>query len=456
MLCNPSTLVTPQRLDVMTKISYVRSILTGNTSDFSRLLYRQYLLKSNGGEAFEEGGKKSIGDYEVAFWNLVSSLRKNGYSGPPIPVTRNGISNGAHRLAACLVMGIDIPKENVSDADHIYDYKFMRRIGLSEELIESTVREYLRFDDRTRAFLLTDFKDDETRTFLELLGNKAQIVFSGRWSMSQIGIRRVMDLAYGHLPWWDSSKYETTVAERYGKLRRDYPVGLVLYVPGSNVEDIQSLKANLRASFVGSRFDRNIHGSDTIEETERLAVTLLSRPGRFFLNNSPIGSELPILSAVTAPTKDISGTSVSGSFILSLYSDYQPSDLDLIHSQDFASNDGFEHGQSYLNTPFRPSEIIGDPRRTFEYKGITFISLGTWAAHRVDNFEHKASSQLEHLSRLSVHDSDPTIYAQRAAVVRAARYRRTKKLADMLSPLAAWIPRPLLTAFRRIMNELLK
>ena len=456
MWTNPNTLVTPTRLDVMTKTSYVRSILTGNASDFSRLLYRQYLLKSNGGEAFDEDGKKSIGDYEAALWKLVNSLQKNGYNGPPIPVTRTGISNGAHRLAACLVLGIDVAEERVSGNDQTYDYKFMRRMGLSDELIEATVREYLRFDNRTRAFLLTDFTDDETETFLELLGNKAQVVFSGHWSMSQIGIRRVMDLAYGHLPWWDSSKYETTVAERYGRPRKDYPIGLVAYVPSGNSEDIQSLKTGLRASLSGTRFERNIHGSDDFGETDRLASTLLSRPGRFFLNNSPIGSELPILNAIPNIAKDISGTAVSGSSILSLYSDYQPSDLDFINTQDVLSSDGFEHGQSYLNTVFRPSEVIGDPRRTFEYKGTTFLSLGTWAAHRVDNFEHKALSQLDHLSKISVHYGEPAIYAHRAAVVRAARYRRTKNLADRLSPLGAWIPGPLLAALRGIMNGLLK
>ena len=452
----PTTLVSPSRLDVMTKTSFVRSILTGTTSDFSRLVYRQFLLQSNGGQKFDENGKKNLQDYERSFFNLIDSLQRNGFDGPPIPVTQSGIFDGAHRLAACLELDIDVTKISVSGTDQIYDYRFMRRIGLSEELIQSAVREYLRFDERTRAFLLTDLDPNETSALLERLGQEAELVYSGQWDMSQIGIRRIMDLAYGHLPWWDDSKYETTVAERYGKPRRAYPVGLVLYIPGSKTTDLQALKVSLRSSLGGTRFDRNIHGSDNLAETERLATTLLSAPGRFFLNNSPIGRELAILNEIGVSRQKGMGGAVSGSAILSLYSDYQPSDLDFIHSRDLMRGDGDEHAQSYLNTLFRPFEIIDDPRRSFEYKGVVFISLGTWAAHRVDNFENKAISQLESLSKIAVHDGNPPIYTHRAAAVRAARYRRTKHLADRLSPLGRFIPRRLLLSLRKIMNALLQ
>jgi hypothetical protein len=448
-------LLHPGRLDVFTKTPLVRSMLRGTGREFAFLLYRSYLFASNGRGNFREGSKRTIFDYEVAFFDLVHSMQAQGYMGAPIKHSRHGIIDGAHRAAACLTLGIEPVLIESDEEPHNYDYQFMRRIGLDEFLIEATVREYLEHDSRVRGFLLTDFDEGEVEKFTRILGNTHQVLFHTSWVMSDIGVRRVLELAYGHLEWWSHSSYETTVAERFRPNAHEFRVALVLFLHSGADEELLQTKTNMRQRFNFKNFDRNIHGTDNFFELRRLADPLLNENARFFMNNVPIGKEDWIAEHLGTSVGD-HNFAIRGSSILALYTDYLPSDVDkLIVQSNRQGGRVDEHELSYASAPFSASDVLADPRRSFKYKDFSFISLSTWAGHRLSNPEPKMFPQLSALSRAVIARPGNPIYNRTEARIRARKYSAVKAIADKAQFMSRFLPLPMLKFARRMLRKLL-
>ncbi len=447
-------LISPSRLDVFTKTPLVNSFVTGHARAFSVAIYRDYLLHSNASGTFSEGSKKTVCDYEEQFYSLIQSIAKNGYRGDPIPVGMRGILNGAHRLAASLVLDV-VPAFAIgTDEDQIYDYRFFRRIGLKESFIEASVQEYTKFDTSIRAFLLTDFSPGEFSEFLKQLELQTDVLYASMWPLNGLGIRRTVELAYGHHDWWDNSKYETMVGERFHPDTTVFHAGLVLFKPSSGA-DVRSLKESLRHHFRNKRFERNIHGTDDNFETTRLSNTLLSQSGRFFLQNSPIGREQEILDELRVLSDSLTDFAVSGSSVLSLFSDYVPNDLDLILPSHSITKNYKEHNASYSECMFTPDDILEDPRLHFKFKGIKFVTLPSWASHRIINLEPKARTQLSKLGQLKFVNQNPSVYSNVSATLRARRYRRSKLIADKLKVITKYLPDKVVAMLRKILSILL-
>ena len=106
---NPLDVFSVKRLDIASRTPLVRSVVENWSPIWALELYREVNEKLHLNNWNEPPKADSI-DYMVSFFELINSIRLHGfdYMEGAIPI-RDGIPvNGAHRLAASLVIGNEI------------------------------------------------------------------------------------------------------------------------------------------------------------------------------------------------------------------------------------------------------------------------------------------------------------------------------------------------------------
>ena len=444
-MVNPISVISPTRLDVFTKLDFARGVVTGEGLSWGQSLYREYMKSTAPTNKFgEDGIKFSISDYENSFVSLIESLKDKGFRPEfgTVPVGKLGITNGAHRLASALALDLDISTDNSNENDHIYDLRFLRRIGMHPDSINFISWRYLQHSLKQRAFLLTAISAGETQDIIKEIGRNFSITGLSKVKLSEIGKRRLMGLAYDHNSWWLPQYSESMVAERFHQGIDDCT--LVLF--DSDVVDLTDFKAGLRALLNGKQFERQIHCTDGYSDTIALAEVLLNRNGINFMNNSPIGSENRLMGnlgrrkykdSLTEEIKDC----IDGSSVLELYGIREAKDLDYVTSDHHVSEYsliGSCHNDEYVGYPEIYTDVIFDPRKHLIFKGHKFISLSTFCGmkHYIDDLKARSDMKLI----LSMSESSPPLYHSGKDVMNARKWRIAFSINSSISKLLGLLP----------------
>lgn len=414
-------LLTPERLDVLARLDFAEGHLRGRQTSWAQLLYRELLEATNPfGDFAEDGVKFSIKDYESSFIALIDSLRLRGFNPAlsRIPVTSFGVVNGAHRLAACLALNLkpSIEKSNDHQATH-YSFRGLVNAGVSKDQTEYLAWRFIQKKNLTRGFLFSNINAEDFIRCLSFLRKKIgrPEVYSGELDLSDIGKRRLLQLAYGHLEWWDDSLLEKLVAERHlGISRSNFFVVVSIEQEGDELE----LKSGLRR-LLGGRLglDRQIHGTDNHYETVRLAECLLNKNSRQFLNMAPIGAEYRLFSefsnrGIHEKYEDNSDWCIDGGAVLEMFGMRRASDIDYIVGSDspirFPRAD--LHNSLFKSNSMHPDDVIYDPRKHFRFLGIKFTSLAETSANSIRKSDPKSISDVVLIGR--AFSTNPPAYSE--------------------------------------------
>lgn len=385
---DPKSLITASRLDVFSKIDYVRSYLDGHHTSWSKAIYRSYLHAIQPRVGFNENGAKfSIRDYEREFIALIESCETFGFdpSMSRIPVSRGGIVDGSHRLAVSLCLSLKPEIENSEQEDHVYDFRFINRIGLAPIYRQHMSWHLLTYRKDARAFLLTDLDENLERRIIDAINDFAQIVTIEKADLTKIGQRRMMELAYGHNSWWKPQFRESMVSERFSSNKGRCTA---IFFIGSDLSRLNDFKLSLRGLLGSDYFDRQIHGTDYFFDTIAIAEILLNNNGLHFINNSPIDSESRVVSLLGGPIQyeEADGLAVpwciDGSSVMEIYGIREARDIDYVSINEgkllsSIKKAGDNHKTEFLKYPISEYDLVSDPRLHFRYKGYKFMALST-------------------------------------------------------------------------------
>lgn len=441
-------LLSPDRLDIMARLDFAESRIRGIYNPWASRLYRSFLTASEpSGKFVEDNGKLSIEDYEFQYLRLIDSLNLRGFDSEisRVPVGPGGITNGAHRVAVSLALGIPVGIEPSDDlqASHL-GYKGLLASGLSQDQVEYMVWRYVQNKKNTRVLIFSNVSrqaiEKSIFTLRSLLTNRE--LYSTELFLSDIGKRRILKLSYGHLDWWSDSLVEKLVAERHlGTQKRNYLVLFQVERLGQEQEIKEALREELDKSL---GFEWQIHGSDNHFETLRLLEPLLNRNSRLFLNLSPLGSENRILAEVVAcgftPQPEINQEwSIDGSSTLELFGIRMARDIDYVSVTNLSPRVSRAdlHNAEYLARPTSLEDIIFDPRKHMRVEGVKFISLPTLVEQKISRGEKKDNhdiSQVAHLlsSGTSFDPADTAAHSQRAWRTRVWVGRKLEKFLKAL------------------------
>jgi hypothetical protein len=397
---DPLEVFSVKRLDIASRTPLVRSLVEAWSPIWALELYREVNEKLHVNNWNEPPKANSI-DYVVSFFELINSIRSNGFDfkGGAIPI-KDGIPlNGAHRLAASLVLGNNISTVEMDSPAEIQDISFLSQIGVADSYLDAMVTEFVDINPYIRAFIILGVSDGSLNSVCAEIENEVPILAIKNFPLSEIGKRRVVDLMYSHNPWWNFNQLEKFVNERFSDGQSH--ASLVLYDSRFS-SDIIQLKLRARARLGDSVFDRLIHGSDFHLDTQILVRTIFSKSGLDFLNNSPIGSELRIMNTLGGIDFSLnrSPAVLIGSACLELYGLRDARDLDYLQLEGRSTSDIGNILARSNESCYSVSKdsLILDPRLSVTYKNLRFLALPALSLYKLDRGESKDFSDINLVS----------------------------------------------------------
>jgi hypothetical protein len=134
-------LFTPERLDLVVKYRFFRSLEHGFNRAAAEDCYRQHISKrTDGVEPADYEGvpslKKNLEDYVFSCEKLLSSMSRDGFkSGTSVPVSKYGnyLLNGAHRVACAASLGELVHVELIPLSAGRWDMTWFEMHGFSRD-----------------------------------------------------------------------------------------------------------------------------------------------------------------------------------------------------------------------------------------------------------------------------------------------------------------------------------
>lgn len=291
------SLITASRLDIVGKIPLGRALAEQQRNDWARRLFRECLLQMRPSGRFgENGDKTTLLDYEWQYEKLLNSLRSSGFDEQVsrVPLAEDGSPlNGAHRIAACTLLGLDVAVDRSNRPPEVYDWKFFRNAGMPGIYLDELAYLFTQNVWTTRALVMSNLDDKQLSELRRKIGDLCSIVFEKTVELTEIGVRRNIELMYSHLDWFDQSLLEKMVRERYRSTNK-FRTTLFL-IDNQDDGDHRFIKEELRRFLGNNQFERQIHGTDNWTETMTLAEVWTNANSLKFMNQTPIGSEQRIM-----------------------------------------------------------------------------------------------------------------------------------------------------------------
>lgn len=450
--------VTPSRLDIFSKIDLAVCFNKGFSSRWAVELYSKYMQATTPDGKFRENDTKfSIDDYLTQYKELFHSLKNYGFneSRSKISVTANGIENGSHRAAAALVLGLDVATEIVDSTPQVYDWDYLHRIGLPKSLQYAMLLNFVQYVPKCRALLITSELETVSNNIIKTLKKDSTYVGSRKITLTPTGIRRLMAASYKHNDWWQDKYFETMILERYGNSQQKYSATLVLYSMGEDL-DPRKIKEQFRKSLRDLQFDRQIHGTDTHEETLTLSRFFLNDNALQFHNIAPLGSENRILDLLRkSSVSSFDDFAVDGSAVLEIFGIREAKDVDYIslrHKINIKNLDFDFHNDFYEDSPLSVEDIILDPRNHFYVENMKFASLGTVIYTKVNDLDYKSKSDLQLLGDFL--KSKPPLYSPKASASVSGFYSIELKISRAIESLLKILPTNMSKMIRLILSKL--
>lgn len=391
-----TNLISANRLDVFTKTPLVYAWANDLDDAWGRELYATYMLATRPPGGFSENNSKfSLVDYIQSFRTLFESIQENGFDAKvgAIPVGEKGITNGAHRLAAALVLGEKVVGDSSTEADHNYGFKFFQSVRIPEVFVDATVTEYLNYANRTTVFCamgITTGLAGKIQKELDQAG--FDTIYVKAIKLSEIGQRRLMKVLYGLNDWWTAELYESLSMERFNNQDSSY----FFFVKSQTTEREIHFKSQIRNQHFDNFSFKKFHSTDNKEETIRVADCILNKNSFLVLNEAPIGSEERLITEISnhpyLSTLNPRNFAVDGSANLEIIGLRKARDIDFIEIEKNLSEvmpHSSSHNSEYRSLPISPTKLITDPRNYAVIDGYRFVSIPQTIAFKAHRGEGK-------------------------------------------------------------------
>lgn len=396
---SPTELVTPNRLDLVPRIRFAEFYGT-RWQDLAGANYMEFMHKLAGGMPFYDQDRKfNAHERLLAHQELVLSFSKRGFvpeasQRDPITISHSSdVLAGAHRVSVAIALGIDtILAERVDSSPSLNfstDYKGLVKAGFSKRYVESLLLTALSYRRKARFVLLFSGAESWKEPFQAEMKSLGTTVYSSSLKLSEDGVRRLIELAYSMNDWWTPSYIDKICQEKVPDGNFPTSAFLLVYEPLADVEDVRSLKLELRSKLEALGMDgRRLHGSDTWLDTSPVLDILLSAGGRFFLNTVPYGAERGLIGRLneerTAAGEEPKDLTIAGSAVLELHGLRKARDIDYFSLKPSPLKNEFDWGDRNPDYPQADIWRSCNNEASFFYRGFYFQSLQEYV--RLQNY----------------------------------------------------------------------
>lgn len=383
---NPLDLINKNRLDIVVKYCYAKAKLSGMGINFYEKLYVEHMLCING--LYESDSQKKIGQEEflVAFNDLLKSMEINGFDiSKPIPVSGKNILDGAHRVAACAALGIDVATIEMDFKGHEFGSMYFKDHFLNDDFLHEIVRNFVELKNNVRFILLWSGFDGKKENLFNICEKYGDIIYYNELSFSDIGKINFVKNVYCSENWLGSVENGFSGAQ-YKAEKCFGNRSKIAYILIESDVDLVEMKECIRSLYgIGKH---SVHINDTYIESLQLSKILLNRNTKNYIDlyvNSNFNNFKNYYAEYKSALKNIPNNGyenfcVDGSAVLAAYGVRDCNDFDYLSiaggEEIFKKTGNFEcNNISHAEFGFDVDRCIFDPTQHFYFDEMKFLSL---------------------------------------------------------------------------------
>jgi len=276
---DPIKLFNYNRFDIAAKALYSRYKIMNVNMDWAKKVYINHQIALNKCKLLEDD-KNGINDFIMAFDNLIESLQKKGFDGKhPIPINKNTITNGAHRLATSMTLGINIKTIKTFETAYDYKYDFFNKRLLSQPVMDAMMLEYIKYKKNVKIAVIFPMANKKMGDIMKKLSSVADIVMHKDIKMNYKESANLYHLLYLGEDWITIGNGINTSVIKHLENRYNENIHTRFVFLDSDkseddfIKDLTTIKIEIRNFFNKGNYP--IHINDTYEETLVLAKTIL-------------------------------------------------------------------------------------------------------------------------------------------------------------------------------------
>ncbi|KAJ1466289.1 hypothetical protein T484DRAFT_1756760 [Baffinella frigidus] len=289
-------LISCERFDLVPKVMYARSLLSGSRSLlWTQLCYTESIRALNGFSelcyasqarfhAFQGPCAEKHGalDFLHAFESIVSSLILNGFDGdhPSVPVDHQGvIQNGAHRVAAMYAISnaslipIEILPE--SQSGDMYGLLYFREKGLADVFVDAFALRYIEWIHSTSFYAVCLFpvsRGQHMDEILSMVSSHGKVFTSKEVFLEKNGPDMFIQQLYFWEEWIEHGSMSKT-SLCFPSSSSSFPLHVIFLQSSAPLSTVVKMKESIRDLFgVGKH---SVHVTDNHEETIEVARLVL-------------------------------------------------------------------------------------------------------------------------------------------------------------------------------------
>lgn len=408
-LYDPRVFLSPARIDIAAKTIFARAYLEGNKSSWPEYIYREHIRAFN--NFHEDNPKKdTYADFRDSFIRTIKGVKDSNSwkSKEPVTYDSRGLINGAHRVAASIVLADKInTKRSVKTWNSTYDHQFFRTNRGDISAIDEDVLDYITIEytslKTSNIFVAVIFPAAEghREEAFSRLSSLGEIVNMKTFKYDEFVGKEVIKQLYfnSHNDEWnygldfESATYKADLCFA-GK------GDLQVYVIEANLDETTRIKEKQYLRSLWKKDKHSIHITDTIEEANRVVRMFFNANSRDFLklNRAQEFASQNMYDLFDRYIKlvpkgfiDRENVAIEGSAVLDLYGVRQGRDIDYISRDDsinFAGS-GIEKHSVEENSYHRVSvdDLLTNPKYFFYYKGYKFLTLKTIGKYKQNRFK---------------------------------------------------------------------
>lgn len=375
------SLLTPKRLDILIKILCLEKLLSDFSDDH---IYREHIKIMTAGSFKESGSddKFNFDCFKNVFVDLYNDIKINGFDDKCslIPVSSDFTPiNGAHRVAVCAFLDIDIDICVLTDYEQNYNVDFFKMRGTSDLVTEQALIKLMLLNEKYICGIVWPSAEMNER---ELSHNINTIEYSKSIATTLKGVNNVVLEAYRGEEWLGShhNGYVGSLGKAvpcFGKHDSATEKQMIFFIMNSHKCEIFSLKESFREQLGLGK--HSIHICDNNAHSLPLSRYMLNPHAELIINNSTPFKYKKFISDLeelrqSIPTENI--LILDGSSTLGILGLRAPNDIDYISRENLHSSLAEYHDID--SSGFHASsknEILNDSSKSIYIYGFNFLSI---------------------------------------------------------------------------------
>ncbi|MUK92241.1 hypothetical protein GNP80_07295 [Aliivibrio fischeri] len=378
-------LLTANRFDLAFKLLY----LDGKTNgvEYLKEVYDDHIRAFSFGSFTEPGNmeKNSKESFRKAYDEIYENIKKNGFNPTKsiIPLTSSrSIVNGAHRLASCIHLNIDVNYVDISIDEQCYNYKFFYSRNVPQIMLDIAARKFIEISNNTYIACVWPSANGKDSDLERTIPN---IVYRKDVQLNANGAHNLLSQVYSGEEWLGS--IENNFKGIKGKLVecfKNFNAVRFVAFQASNLDEVLVIKENIRKLFnIGKH---SIHITDTKEEAIELASLVFSDNGIHFLNSGKVNKYIDTHNKITYFKKyirknnvNLSDVILDSSMTLALYGLRKAKDIDYLSIKKIQESRCYpnieNHDSELVYHNVKKVDLVFNPNYFFIFNGVKFVSF---------------------------------------------------------------------------------